>query len=443
MNLTYNLPLNKWYDSRDILPKFFPIDYPPVSSYHQYLCGVFLALVEPDSMIIGKSNEYSSKTFYYSIRSTVLITELLVFVPSILFFFYTFYREKARNAKNIAILLLLTIPGIVIIDYQRFQYNNIVFGFSIFSIAFTMKGKFRISAAFLAFAVWYKVLAMYYSLSFAMYWTASIIKNIGEKDPNRVSKTLYELVCIGISGAIPCIIIWWPWLTVKEVWVLVRRFFDIRRLYIEDSIANFWSRLYLVIDLEIYFTKIQIAIICSIFTLAFSLPFLYLLAKNPRPKNFLYATSGVSLSFYLFSYMVHEKALLYSIVCLSLTTVFDDPNFFQFSIILSGFNLYQLESYDIYYTMQIIFYSISVYYIKYVCKLQLSKIFHAYYIGMLFLTMFVHLDYFMSLGKKFYFMEAVLSYVFIGIGYLYYLILANHIKLYRNPFCFEAAKKNE
>lgn len=28
MNLTYNLPLNKWYDSRDILPKFFPIDYP-------------------------------------------------------------------------------------------------------------------------------------------------------------------------------------------------------------------------------------------------------------------------------------------------------------------------------------------------------------------------------------------------------------------------------
>lgn len=444
MNITINLPMSKWYDTEEILPTFFPIDYPPFSTYHQYLCGLFLSFFEPESLTLWESNQltYSSKTIYYYLRCTVLISELLIFIPSILLFFYTFYREKTKNVKNMALLLLFTFPGFINIDYQRFQYNNIVFGFSIYSIISTMKGKFRISAVFLAFAVWYKVVALYYSLSFAVYWIASTIKNTDERDTNRLGKILYELGCIVASGALTTFIIWWPWLTVKEVPILLQKFFDFRRPYVENLFSNFWSRLYLVVDLKEYLETYQITSLCLLFTLAFSLPFLYFLAKNPHPKSFLYATSGVSLSFYLFSYMVHEKAILYSIVCLNLTTVFDDPNFFQFSVMVTGFSFYHLKSYEIYYSMQIIFYSISFYYIKYTCKLKINKNFQLYYAGKLALAILLPLDYIMNLDMNFFFWELINSYVFIGICWIYYFILKNNIKVYRNPLFFEATKDN-
>jgi alpha-1,3-glucosyltransferase len=445
MDITTNLPISQWYNTKEIVPNYDEIDYPPFSSYHQYLCGLFLSWVEPDSMILGKSYRYESQTFTRNMRLTILISELLIFTPSILFYLISFYKEKTQNYRNIAFLSLIILPSITIIDYERFQYNTIVFGLAAYSAIFTIKGKHRVSAVFLAFAVCYKVLTLYYSLAFAVYWISDVIKSVDKKDPHRFWKILYELSCIVISGAVPCFIIWWPWLTIKEISLLLPKFFNFNRPYIEIllEIPNFWSRLLLVIDLSQYFTNSQIAILCTVLTLGSSLPFLYLLAKNPDPKSFLYGMSGVSLCFYLFSYMVHEKAILYSIIFIALATVIEDPNLFQFSGILSGLALYSLRSYRIYYSMQIIFCLVSTYYIKYICKIQSNKTFNMYYLGILLMKASLFVNHFAHFGFAYFLWMVLLFYVFLGICYLYCLILKKQIELYRGPSYVQVSKKKE
>ena len=106
------------------------------------------------------------------------------------------------------------------------------------------------------------------------------------------------------------------------------------------------------------------SLITAAATLLASIPFLYLLAiKSRNSQSFLYSLSGVSLSFFLFSYHVHEKTILLPILPISLLTIFNHPEIFQFSIILSMFSMYPMLILDgiriPYFLMQILFFTLS------------------------------------------------------------------------------------
>lgn len=378
MDITVNLPVSKWYRHQDIVPEYWPIDYPPLTCWHQYICGLLIAWLEPESMVLGKSQKYITLTHMVYMRTTVLISELLIFIPSIILYFKIFDKNIKPNTKAIGLLVLLMSPLILVVDYDSFQYNTITLGFSIFAVIFSMLGRFNASAVFLAFAVCYKVYALYYSIAFAVYWVACSARRFYSYSGMAVN--LLGIVC---SGGVACVIIWLPWLNFDDFPIIMNRIFDFNRSCLENRVGNFWNQVDIFIQIEDYLTNSQIGVICALFTLIGSLPFLGPLWRTPEPRVFLYSIAGVSLSFYLFSYMVHEKSILFSEIPTALITIFDDPNVFQFSAILGLFSSYWIRRYRAYYTWQPLFYFLSRYYIQTTCQKPLVKEFQWYYLGMI------------------------------------------------------------
>jgi alpha-1,3-glucosyltransferase len=462
MDITINLPVSDWYNTKAIAPEYSQIDYPPFASYHQYLCGLFLQLVEPKSVMFGYSHGFMTLSHLIYMRLTVIIGEILILIPSFISYLIIFQSSVPQKSRNIALLLLITCPTLIIIDYDRFHYSNIYLGLCLFAVIFSMKGYFCTSAVFLAFSVSYKVYSLYYSLAFAVYWISVVIQNANKEKSNRYGKILYNLSCIVISGAIASFIIWWPWLTFDNFFFILERILAFDRPYNDDRISNFWSRFYIChpyrffeqsqtkplcfeFSLVHFFTQSQAKLICVGFSIASSLPFLYLLAKNPQPKSFLYSLAGVSLSFYLFGYSVHEKAILCSGIIIGLVTVFDHPNFFQFFTILCGLSIDHLKCHVSYAILQPVFFIISTYYIIYVCKIPISKKNSIYYIGMLIIKSIFCINALTAQDKivEKCVLEVTLYYAFLGFCYTYYFLFTNQLMVSRSIIVNEISSKRD
>eukprot|EP00882_Tetradesmus_deserticola_P034056 GHRQ01038960.1.p2 GENE.GHRQ01038960.1~~GHRQ01038960.1.p2 ORF type:complete len:127 (+),score=20.37 GHRQ01038960.1:496-876(+) len=78
MELTTNLPVQQWYrDGPDNEPKYWPLDYPPLSGYQSFVHGQFVKRFDPAAVALHSSRGYES---YYSkqlLRWTVILSDVL------------------------------------------------------------------------------------------------------------------------------------------------------------------------------------------------------------------------------------------------------------------------------------------------------------------------------------------------------------------------------
>jgi alpha-1,3-glucosyltransferase len=422
MDITINLPLKLWY-GEETVPEYRFIDYPPLSSWHMYVCGLVINLLEPQSMILGKCEGYMTITHMIYMRTSVLLSEISVFFPSILYYYYTFYSNVKPRTQSWGILVYLMSPLILIVDYDIFQYNTVPLGFSVLAIVYTMKNQFCVSAMFLALAVNYKIYALYYGLTFGVYWVAFTIKNSEGQKAGKYKFIIKNLFLIILSGGITTAVIWLPWLNPEDFYIVIKSIFAFWRPHNETQVGNFWTQVDWALSLNKYFNNGQMAIICACMTLFSSFPFLYMLTKNPGPKEFLYSVCGISLCFYLFSYMVHEKSILFSQIPTALACVFDYPNIFQLSAVLGAFSSYWTKRYISYYIWQAFFWLLSEYYLRNVCNVKTPRGFKLYYWGMIGIHCLQPLVYFFE-GLEKFIVQVWCFYSFLGYSYIYYWIFS-------------------
>jgi alpha-1,3-glucosyltransferase len=97
-----------------------------------------------------------------------------------------------------------------------------------------------------------------------------------------------------------------------QLWNILIRIFPFDRGVFEDYVANFWIVISPVIKLRAASRENLrlIGISSTWLTLLGCLPVCWFLATNPRKHLFPLGLAACSLSFYLFSWMVHEKAIL-------------------------------------------------------------------------------------------------------------------------------------
>ena len=86
----------------------------------------------------------------------------------------------------------------------------------------------------------------------------------------------------------------------------------------EDYVANFWCVSSLIFKWKKHLAGSVLAKLCALATIFFSLPALLMQATKPNKDTFILCLANTSLTFFIFSYQVHEKSILIPLIPLSM-----------------------------------------------------------------------------------------------------------------------------
>lgn len=152
----------------------------------------------------------------------------------------------------------------------------------------------------------YKQISLYYSLPLFLF----LLKKCIEK--KSFAMKILKFIALALAVIISFSIIWLPFLTdLDSVLQVIKRIFPINRGIYEDKVANFWFCVSIFFKIKIFLDSNQLAIMSVLCTLLASLPGCYLLLRQSTFNQFKFALINVSLAFFLFSFQVHEKTILF------------------------------------------------------------------------------------------------------------------------------------
>lgn len=324
MEVTTNIPLKQWYfNTTDNNLEYWGLDYPPLTAYHMYVCGQFANLINENFTKLHDSRGYESEIHKLFMRITVIIGDVLFYVPALIWYFQVnsnvseseaIKRVKSKSSTStkqlnvsLSTLLALFYPGIILIDHGHFQYNSISLGFLILATTFLLKENNLLATVLFCLALNYKQMELYHALPFFFYLLSSCIPKPGQSYLSGI----LNLCKIGLTVIFTFAAIWVPFLTDFDVILQVlHRQFPIARGVFEDKVANIWCTLNVLFKFKIRFDNYQMVRICLFSTLAFLFPSCCDLFLHPSKKKFVLALINSSLAFFLFSFQVHEKSIL-------------------------------------------------------------------------------------------------------------------------------------
>lgn len=209
--------------------------------------------------------------------------------------------------RHFVLATILFYPGLILIDYGHFQYNCISLGLFIASVSALFQGSMVVGSFFFVLALNYKQMELYHALPCFFYILG--INTPGKRKP--LLACLRSLICVSLTVIVTFALIWAPFLTDRKVFMdTVLRLFPLTRGIFEDKVANVWCAINVIYKLRNNFTNLQLAQVCLVSTTVALLPSSLDLFFRPSREKFLLALINSSLSFFLFSFQVHEKSIL-------------------------------------------------------------------------------------------------------------------------------------
>nr|XP_039259687.1 dolichyl pyrophosphate Man9GlcNAc2 alpha-1,3-glucosyltransferase-like [Styela clava] len=301
--ITVNLPTSDWYrNTTDNDLMYWGLDYPPLTAYHSWACGKVARILDPDWVELHQSR--GKEGYYHKLfmRYTVLLIDILLFFPAI----YLVFIEKNRSqySRRVALLVALFYPGIILIDYGHFQYNNMSLGLFIFAVYFLQCNQQILGAILFCLSLNYKQMELYHSIPFFCFL-------LGRSMQHGIISGFFNVSKLGLTVIATFALCWLPFLTsVQSVETVLGRLFPVGRGLYEDKVANVWCSISPVLKIKELVPANQAIYICIISTLLSCLPSSIQLLRNPTMKAFNFSCVIVSLAFFLFSFQVHEKSIL-------------------------------------------------------------------------------------------------------------------------------------
>ncbi|XP_058791337.1 probable dolichyl pyrophosphate Man9GlcNAc2 alpha-1,3-glucosyltransferase [Phymastichus coffea] len=313
--VTLNLPISQWYsNSSNNDLQYWGLDYPPLTAYHSFLVACIAHIHDPKSVELHKSRGYESSSHKYFMRLSVLVVDMLIFIPAVLYFSFSAlpysinqnsYKKICSNDCYFISITLLCYPGIILIDYGHFQYNCVSLGFFIASVALIFQDSLMLGSCFFVLALNYKQMELYHALPFFFY-----ILGLCFRARNRMS-SLYLLVGVSLTVLVTFVTVWAPFLINVQVFTdVISRLFPIKRGIFEDKVANIWCTFNILYKLKSHISNFHLTLICLVTTVCALLPSCVDLFCRPSKNRFLLALINSSLAFFLCSFQVHEKSIL-------------------------------------------------------------------------------------------------------------------------------------
>jgi len=348
MEITSHLPVRDWYRNttdNDLL--YWGLDYPPLTAYHMYILGLISRKFNSSWTKLHESRGTETHDHKVYMRSTVILSDLLIYMPAVLYYFYKTRPsnkspQAGSNERSVAtyVAFALFYPGQILIDHGHFQYNCVFMGMVVWAVIFMSKGKQATSALIFTLALSYKQMSLYYSLPFFWYIASSNIR------VKPVWKGIRNIILVSIVVSMTFGFIFSPFISDKEIILQVlKRLFPFDRGLFEDKVANFWFCLSIFYKYRKFSSTEDLLRASTLLTSLLSLPAgLHLLFK-PRMRTFKYALVNTALVFFLLSFQVHEKTIL--LPALPILLLFrEHPLAVNWFAIMSTFSLQPLLSKD-------------------------------------------------------------------------------------------------
>ena len=131
--VTVNLPISEWYfNTKDNNLTYWGLDYPPLTAYHSWLLGKMAKVANPSYVELNESRGLETPLHKNFMRGTVLLSDLIVFAPAAMAFGRAAHLHSTSGSSDslykslITTSLLVTYPGLILIDNGHFQVHNLI-----------------------------------------------------------------------------------------------------------------------------------------------------------------------------------------------------------------------------------------------------------------------------------------------------------------------------
>ncbi|KAI7904181.1 glycosyl transferase [Cokeromyces recurvatus] len=310
MELTIHLPTSQWY-RYDL--QWWGLDYPPLTAYHSWLCGIIGSKINSSWFELDTSRGLETESSKVFMRSTVFVSEALIYIPAVLGFCQIVYGSSGYLKKHMAAVLILLQPALMMIDHAHFQFNSVMLGFTLLAINCFLTRYFVLGSIFFCLSLGFKQMALYYAPAIFAYLLG---KCFTEK------KGFILFIKLGTTVMITFGVLFAPWLgsldDLKQIFI---RIFPVARGLYEDKVANVWCAINVIIKLRQILSVEATVRLSLLATLAAVVPISIHLCAAPSRRRFLYALINSSLAFFLFSFQVHEKSILLPLLPVTLVTL--------------------------------------------------------------------------------------------------------------------------
>eukprot|EP00271_Cylindrocystis_brebissonii_P018433 TRINITY_DN520_c1_g1_i1.p1 TRINITY_DN520_c1_g1~~TRINITY_DN520_c1_g1_i1.p1 ORF type:complete len:588 (-),score=53.31 TRINITY_DN520_c1_g1_i1:233-1996(-) len=142
MAVTRNLPMSQWYVDTT---SEWTLDYPPLFAWLERAFAEVAVHVDP-LMVQLTGTAYASPATVIFQRLTVMLSDGVLFYSTM-----RFCRKKSSEKAALVVGAVFFLPGLLLVDHIHFQYNGLLLGLLLLSLALLQEG--RDVAASIVFAL--------------------------------------------------------------------------------------------------------------------------------------------------------------------------------------------------------------------------------------------------------------------------------------------------
>ncbi|ONH70214.1 hypothetical protein BON22_0816 [Cyberlindnera fabianii] len=351
LEITQHLPISQWY-WYDL--QYWGLDYPPLTAYHSWALGKFGTLINSSWFALDASRGNETERLKSFMRFTVILSELLVYVPAV----FKFARWNGKMLKQTPIdqtiiaCSILFQPALLIIDHGHFQYNSVMLGFALLAIVQLLYENYMLACMCFVLSLGFKQMALYYAPIFFFYLLGRCVDFTTPNIPFVNRFNFLRLTLIAISTIVSFVVLFGPLVLfggISNLTQSIHRIFPFARGIFEDKVANFWCFSNIFIKYRNLFTQQQLQFYSLILTTIGFLPACIHTLVKPRKSLLPWTLAACSMSFFLFSFQVHEKTILVPLLPISLiysTNNTDDMAIVSWIINIGMFSMWPLLKRD-------------------------------------------------------------------------------------------------
>ncbi|KAI7302015.1 ALG6, ALG8 glycosyltransferase [Hortaea werneckii] len=353
MELTVNLPTTYWY-FHDL--EWWGLDYPPLTAYHSWILGQLGSWLDPHWFALYLSRGLDDAGLKVFMRASVVVSEYAVYVPAAVLCVRQLARLHNINTweSSIALGAIMMQPATILIDHGHFQYNTVMLGLILATMASMLAGKPMWSCVFFVATLGFKQMGLFYAPAVAAYLAGicispriNVLRFLGIAVVTVASFAILFLPLIAGTAfdvyrgvalptdakSLPLMSIL-PWNITERSWCYpylvqlmqaIHRIFPFARGLFEDKVANIWCAIHSsgVYKLNRYDSTFLSRAALGL-TLASIAPPCFLLFVKPRKEALPYVLSATAWGFFLCSYQVHEKNVLLPLLPMTLLLAMQD-----------------------------------------------------------------------------------------------------------------------
>lgn len=343
MAITHSLPMRQWYTEAT---SEWTLDYPPMFAWFEFLLSQVARFVDPAMLQVHNLNYDSQGTIIFQ-RFSVIISEL-VLVTAVLYM----TRRMSKQSSDLAWLLVLGSPGLLLVDHIHFQYNGMLLGLLLWSIGLLQRDRPLLGGVIFAVLVNMKHLFAALAPLYVVFLLRSYCRG-----PAAVAHFL------SLAGSVMavCAVSFGPFIASGQLQQVLARLFPFGRgLCHAYWAANFWA-LYSAADkaLTVLLPRFgrpvappaaqmtgglvgvsEFAVLPQVspaaalgLSAAAMLPCLVHTWRCPKPNGLLRAAAYCCLCSFMFGYHVHEKAILMVLIPLAVEAALDRGAAQQYAVL--------------------------------------------------------------------------------------------------------------